>query len=175
MGLSETAAARSWQWGHRQGPIKSLTFTQSVALLAIICYLHLTEWMGRTWRWKFHYSWFKFHHKLWTHCCLIKWFFGLFLDDSWVRRSFNETAGYADRYCATAERDVNVAVHFSIRIPNDKLYLSDPRYWSLMMYLGFIIICLSWSTWGRNMSNIVERWYLLCVSFHQCALCDRSF
>lgn len=84
-GTVQTAAGRGWQWGYRHGPIKSLTFTQSVALLAMNCYLHLTDWMGRAWRWKFHYSRFECRHKLWTHCCLINSFFGL-LDDSQVRQ-----------------------------------------------------------------------------------------
>lgn len=61
------------------------------------------------------------------------------LDDPRVRQRFDDAVGYA----GTAEINVNAAMHFLIRIQNDKLYLSDPCYWSLMMYLGFILICIS--------------------------------
>lgn len=120
-------------------------------------------------RWKFHYSRFYFRDKLLKHRCLIKWFFGHFSNDgSQVKQSCGVRClkdilvDTVVVFICTVCSSMNAAIHFIFKSNLKKkkkrsYFLFEPCH----SYWGFVLICISWSTWGRNMSNIVERWYLL--------------
>lgn len=115
--------------------------------------------------WKFHYCRFYFHHQLLKHCCLIKWSFGhSHNDDSQVKQSCGETVRCLKRYINTAVVVIFMQwcqhryTFFNLISKWDAIPYLNPAIW--LVYWGLILICMSWSALGRNMSNIVERWFL---------------